>query len=511
MRLRLYIPIQRCPVKPGMTRGVMADLIGHLRLVIILTGNLLASCTKPQPSEESVQDDTLWNLTTKAGPHVDQVATFRASLLDNTNGVLRSDGSYSGYYNADGWLTPCRTNAAGDALDTGGSVIAWDAPNWYDLTDKNSQYALRGGSKRVYVDATYFSRHAVTDYSMVLTSPAVRMSSFRPTGAAALSGSHVTDPNEYHWGFAMDRKTSTWAISEVDDNLYLNATYLQNRYVYDFEPTLYEHRSMLTVKIACGALAHANINKVYFTNIISEAYYMPMWNLLDTAIDPHDPYEEWKKDGSNIVGNYDPATYDPLATYYITNTYPANAGEATGTGDIFAVPVTDPDVHLVRRPAQTPDFIANNEWDQFDLDADEWVKGDDTKYVLTPIKDFPILSLDYSIMVGDQYKYEAIMPKVVVLSGTQGNIKTTVRIPANLEPMKKYTMWLFVSNVYIQAVLTVSDWTIHSHWSDNPLDPNYNQDTASDTFGAYKEIGTILARSEWETVTTTDAEGSVDN
>ena len=369
-----------------------------------LTGHLLCSCTRSFEPDEQAQNDVVWHLATRSGAHVDQVATYRASLLDNANGVLRSDGSYSGYYNADGWLTPCRTNDAGDALDTNGDPIAWDSPTWYNDTDKDSQYALRGGRRRDYGNADSYNRSIVTNYSMVITSPAVRMSSFRPSGAAALTGSHVTNPDDYRWGFAMDRKTSTWAISEVDANLILTATYLQNQYVYDFQPTLLEHRSKLTVKIACGALSQVDINKVYFTNIISEAYYMPMYKQLPLLYEQ--AYEECKKDGYGSVGDYDPATYDPLASYYTTNTYPATAGARTGDGDVFAVPDADADAHLVRRPGQTADFMANDEWNQF-VDADEWVRGDNTKYVLTPVKDFPILSLDYGVMVGDQYKYDA--------------------------------------------------------------------------------------------------------
>ena len=486
----------------------------HLLLALLLLA--LASCTKPQAGEQEM-GDAIWHLTTKAGPHVDKVATFRASLLDNGNGVLRSDGSYSGYYTADGWLYPCRTNALGDALDTDGNIVPWSlAPaDWFAATDTNSQYALRGATKRVYDYAdTYYERQYVSEYSMVLTSPAVRMSSFRPSGSPALTPLHATNPDDWRWGFAIDRRTSTWAISEVDPMMNLNATFLKNpetgyMYTYACDSTLYEHRSLLTVKIACGALTHANINKVYFTNIISEAYFMPMWRLMPLQ---YDPYEEWKKDGCPTVGDYDPSSYDPLASYYTTNTYPASAGETTGAGDVFAVPPGEDDVHLVRHPALTEDFIANNEWTQLTDPADEWVKGDDTKCVLTPIRDFPILPLDYSVMDGDQYKYNDIMPKVVILSGVGGNIKTTVRIAVNLEPMKKYTMWLFVSNVYVIAVFTVSDWTIHTHWSDDPSDPNYNKETADLTLGSYKLLATpVLTKSEWTTVTVPDAQGTIDN
>lgn len=487
-------------------------------ILLVIAGfavNLLSGCTKPQSGERE-DGDAIWQLTTKAGPHVNQVATFRASLLDVYNGTLRSDGSYSGYYNADGWLTPCRTNDAGEALDSGGNVIAWDAPNWYDLTDKDSQYALRGATKRVYnIGDTHYDREAVSNYTLVLTSPAVRMSSFRPAGSPALSSLHATNPDDYRWGFLMDRKTSTWAISEVDPNLDLNATYLKNpetgyQYTYSCDSTLYEHRSLVTVKVACGALPHASINAVYFTHIMSQAYYMPMWKLLPLQFQPYEEYVFDGDDGS--VG------YDPLVSYYTENNYPAVAGApASTTGDKFFVPLADPDVYLVRHPSQTEDFITNNEWTQLTDPSYEWVKGDDTKYVLTPVKDFPILSLDYSKREGDAYKYSAVMPKVVILSGNKGNIKTTVRIAVNLEPMKKYTIWLFVSNVYIQAVFTVSDWTIHTHWSDDPSDPNYNKVTAEETLGGYKTLGTpVIAKSEWNDVDLTDdpdeiESGTVDN
>ena len=125
---------------------------------------LAVSCAKSGiPSSEEFTGDTPWQFAlTRSGEsvHTDAVATYRASLLHNGTGRLMSDGSYSGYYtdNASGlpypgkgWLYPCRTfDAPGDdpddglALDSSGNKIPWDDATWFDRTDKDSQYGLRG-------------------------------------------------------------------------------------------------------------------------------------------------------------------------------------------------------------------------------------------------------------------------------------------------------------------------------------------------------------------------------
>ena len=457
---------------------------------------LAASCAKSGiPSPDVPACDTPWQFSlTRSGEsgHTDAVATYRASLLHNGTGRLMSDGSYSGYYtdntpgwpySGQGWLYPCSTfDASGDdprdgmALDTGENLIPWDDADWFSRTDKDSRHALRGPalSQSIY-------------YSLVFTSPAVRMEHFVPVGEEDI-------PDNYRYGFPITR-ASEWAVSPAVEGLSLTATYLNNQYIYPVTPALLEHRSKLTVKIACGALSEANIHQVYFDNVISSAYFMPK----------SVTYEEWLFDGDD---GSDPS-YDPLTSYYTTNSYPASAGETTGAGDKFVTPSGEPHVHLVRRAGLSPDFIRDGEWENFTAE-DEWVKGDDTKALLTAIRDFPVLPMNYGEMDGDTYRYEPYIPKVVIWSGAAGDIKTTIRLPFEFEPMKAYTLFLYVSNVYVHAVLTVADWTIHRHWTDNPSE---DTDVVDVVLGTFKTVnGSSLEKSDWILVPVNpDAEGLIEN
>lgn len=467
---------------------------------------LLASCEKQEMSDFDTSEARPWQFVmTKAGDtHTDEVRTYRASLLHNGNGVLIADGSYSGYYtenhwtethgtawpDSPGWLYPCRTNLAGDALDTNGNPIAWDDPDWFTNTDKDSKWALRGPDRS---DLTY---------ALVMTSPAQRMIGFLPAGSESLTGNARTDPNNYHWGFPIDRKTSTWAVSPVVPGLNLVATYFNNNYIYSFTPTLLEHRAMLTVKVACGALSEADISKVFFKNVMSNAYYVPPRGNESGTPSRTGNYEEVVIDGNDGSDGY-----DPLVSYYTANTWPSASGERPGDGDKFIVPDGIAPVHLVKRPGQTIDFIQNDDWQYFS-DNDEWTLGSDGKYVLTAIKDFPILPLDYSTPEGDSYFYKEIMPKVVVYSGANGDIKSTVLVDANIEPMKKYTLYIFVSSVYIHAVLTVSDWTIFQFWPSGHANP----DVLDVSFGSATErlVGNLTV-SDWRPVDADPDDGVIEN
>lgn len=468
---------------------------------ILLAAALSAAVSCEKTGTPAVDDDpvldTPWQFAlTRSGEsgHTDAVATYRASLLHNGTARLMSDGSYSGYYTDNaagwpypgkGWLYPCRTfDAPGDdpddgmALDPSGQKIPWDASDWFDRTDKDSRHGLRGPVPPS--GQTYY-------YSLVFTSPAVRMEHFVPEGKEDI-------PANYRYGFPITR-ASAWAVSPAIEGLSLNATYLNSQYIYPVTPTLKEQRSKLTVKIACGALQEANIHQVYFDNVISSAYYMPK----------SVTYEEWRFDGDDGT---DP-DYDPLASYYTTNSYPAASGASAGTGDKFVTPAGEPHVHLVRKPGQSVDFISDDTWSTFTA-ADEWVKGDDTKYLLTALHDFPLLSMNYGEMDGDVYRYDPYIPKVVIWSGAAGDVRTTIRLPFNFEPMKAYTLFLYVSNVYVHAVLTVSDWTVHRHWTDVDAEDTDVLDVVLGTFTAVK--GTGLDKDDWTLVPVNpDADGLIEN
>lgn len=425
-------------------------------LLLLLSLPLAFACSKNTAAEEAREESRAWQFALTKGAVADQAVTFRASLLHNGTGALRSDGSYSGYYTASGWLYPCRTDNDGNALDTGGSVIAWDDPDWFTKTDKDSQYALRGPS--------------ASGYTLVFTSPAVRMDKFLPTGMPDL-------PANYKWGFPIDRRSSTWAVSAPMENLTLNATYLDENYIFTIDPTLYEHRAKLTVKVACGSLAMVDINSVYFQNVMSTAWYMPKTQT----------YEEWVMDGG---------TGSPLTNYYTDNSYPSGLETQTGEGEKMVVPALGDEIHLVKREGQTTHFITDGEWADF-TDSDEWVLGDDTKSIVTAIKDFPILPLNYASLDGDVYRFAALMPQIVVLTGPGGNIRSTVTLAANIEPMKAYTLYIYVSNVYAQAILTVTDW---------------EEESLSASFGSAQQMdGVLLGITDWNTVNTNANDGEITN
>ena len=464
------------------------------------------SCEKSvSPSDPALPDSLPWQFAlTRAGGtgHTDAVATYRASLLHNGTGQLMSDGSYSGYYTHHQpytdleWLSPCLTyDAPGDdpddgmALDENNQKIPWDASNWFERTIKDSQYALRG---------PYLLDNQVLNYSLVFTSPAVRMECHLPEGATDI-------PENYHWGFPI-RRDASWAVSPCIVDLAMVSDYLKDingdnqgyQYVYHVDPVLKEPRSRITVKVACGALPEANINKVYFNHVISSALYRPR------DVQNRVTYELWKFDGNDAE---DPS-FDPLASYYTHNNYPVAAGAHAGEdGDKLEVPAGEPYIHLVRKPGQSHDFIENNDWQNFDQTADEWVKGNDSKYLLTAIKDFKILSMDYSLRDGDVYVYEEFMPRLVLFTGRDGDIKTTIRLAQNFEPMKEYTLYVYISSVYVQAVLTVSDWTIHRHWTEVDAE---DTDVLEVVIGTCTQVnGSGLDMTDWRPVSNTGDEGLI--
>ena len=463
----------------------------NILLIAGLIGIFLTSCTKHQ-TDESNTGDTLWHIAlTKSGVHTNEKTTFRANLLNYGTGRLVADGSYSGYYyniNDKFWLTPCRTNDAGDALDGIGNVVSWslDPDDWFAATDKDSQYALRSPNMIQYLTTP------TLNFSMVLTSPAVRMEEYLPAGKMDIEDNRK-------WGVPLDRKKAIF-VSDHTPETGITATYFHNEYDYSFEPVLRDRRSKITVKIACGALTKIDVNAVYFKNVMSRALYMPQIGWLPLV---YKPFENYIFDGNDgTLG------YDPLVSYYQDNTYPASAGQPAGAGDKFFVPAADPDVHLVQRDGQTPQFIENNEWSYF-VATDEWVQGDDTKYFFTPIKDFPVFAMDYSEMLdSNHYKYKDQIPQVVILSGEKGNIKTTINLAYNFEPMREYILWLWLSSVYVQGVLTVVPWNIHTHWTNDIAE---DTEVVNVEFGHYEVVENSLTVSPWTTSDIPVGDGKIEN
>lgn len=372
-------------------------------------------CERAYPDTDAKEEGNgIWEFAmTRGGEPVDSKVTYRASLLDNSNGNLLSDGTYCGYHKAQGWLYPCAADDdTGEALDTGGNIVDWNDSEWFEKIDKDSRHGLRAAKSQKHV--------------LTLSSPAVRMKKFLVQGTA----------DTWHWGFPVDRKTELYIGNAIKD-LSVTATWVDNRYIFpvvsdSHDGKLYDRRAKVTVKVACGALMEADINSVYFKNVISSAYYMPYSMTYENA---------------TLDGGYS----DPLRDYYTTNTYDSlgDGDELTSViGDKLSVPADEPDIRLTQREDPAADFT----------DADEWVKSSNEGKILTAIQSFPIMSLDYSTLDGDQYRYKDLIPEIIILTGTKGNIRSTVSLAADLDPMTEYLVMIYLSTASVQATLYVAEW-----------------------------------------------------
>ena len=354
--------------------------------------------------QENQAPDGPWKFyATKGEIQNDKNFTFRASLISNGEAILLSDGSYCGYdkvLNSDlYWFYPCRADdLTGAALDVSGNPVEPSASDWFDRVDKDSRHALRAP--------------AYPGYTMVLSSPAVRMKSFKPDGAEGTK----------HWGFHL-KNDEELLISEPVENLDITATWVKgNHYVYPLSSaTLYDRRALVTVKVTLGALKSSILKAVYFRNVMTSAYYLPKSKT----------YENYVMDG----GCEDPLDYYKDNTYY-SYVAPGNPIE----GNMLMVP--DGESLCLEKDSGT----------------DEWNKETQQGKTVTAIVDLPIFSLDYSIIDNDKYRYNELIPEIVVLSGDDGSICSTVRLPANLEPMKSYTVVISLSTAYASAELFVTDW-----------------------------------------------------
>lgn len=380
-----------------MMRGVRIGLIVSLLVVI--------GCDKGSyEGHENQAPDGPWKFyVTKGGIQDDKNFTFRASLLSNDEAILLSDGSYCGYdkiLSSDlYWFYPCRVDdQTGAALDVSGNVVESSASDWFDRVDKDSRHALRA--------------QAYPGYTMVFSSPAVRMKSFKPDGTEGTK----------HWGFHL-KNDEELLISEPVENLDITATWVKgNHYVYPLSSaTLYDRRALVTVKVTLGTLRSSIIKSVYCRNVMTSAYYLPKSKT----------YENYVMDGG--CGH-------PL-NYYKENTYASLGvpGEEI-TGNMLLVPNGE-SLCLER-----------------DSGEDEWNKDTKKGKTVTAIIDLPIFSLDYSVIDYDKYRYNELIPEIVVLSGDDGSICSTVRLPANLEPMKSYTVVISLSTAYASAELYLTDW-----------------------------------------------------
>lgn len=391
-----------------MMRRVFIGLIVSLLVVI--------GCDKGSYGvQEDQAPDGPWHFfMSKSEVLQSETKTIRASLLSSLVDTLVSDGSYCGYEKvvSDGlkWYYPCRVDdESGAALDPEGNPVDWSLPGCFDRIDKDSKYALRAAANN--------------SYSLVLSSPAVRMK--RLVFENVEEGKKII-----RYGFSVDRNQELF-ISEVIRGLDVAATWIDDKYVFPlFGPTLasasdtifYDRRSKITVKVACGKLTSADLHSVHFENVMSSAYYIPTSKSYELPV---------------MDGGFE----DPL-DYYTVNTYPTLDSGDKIIGDKLVVPDGEPDIHLEK---------------SLDMSC-EWDKETNLGRVVTAIADFPILSLNYSALVDDHYKYEGLIPEIIVHSGRDSLIRSTVSLPVDFEPMKSYTVIIYISTAYVFAELYVTDW-----------------------------------------------------
>lgn len=391
----------------------------HIGLVLLLLP-LVFSCNKEFPVPENEGGGSEYGncfLFTKAGEaNVDRVETYRVSDMYNGTTIdLLADGAYSGYYSPKGWLYPCNVDEDGNALDSEGNVILWDDPDWFTKTDKDSKYALR---MRPLQNEEYAA--------LVVCSPARRMQKYRVDEGheGELVPYKTTLPKEaqVHWGYMLDRENDFY-IADVDDKKYRFSVY-DNQYIYHMPVQLKDLRAKISVVVACGSLEGAYLNSAHFQNVITDTWYRPKVHLYEYPV-------------------MDKGETDPYLAYTV-NSYPSTGDVTTDEGNYFKVPVGG-DAHIVQRPGKTGPFT-------------EWSKSANLGTAITAIREFPVFSLDYSKRDGDRYVYEAQIPRIVVYSGVGGGLKTTVPLACNIEPMKKYTVIIYLSTATATAELYVTDW-----------------------------------------------------
>ena len=374
----------------------MYFLKNNIGIIVLLLS--LIGCSKIQydVAEGEIPSGAWEFCMTKSGILRSDTKTIRASLLCSDRDTLVSDGSYCEYMKEVQddlkWFYPCRTDdETGEALDLVGYPVDWNMPNCFDRIDKDSKYALRAAAE--------------DRYSLVFSTPAVRMKRL-------VIENLESNKKTIKYGFRLDRKKEIY-ISDVMRGLDVAATWVDGKYVFPLsdptseassDATFYDRRSKVTVKVACGKLRSVDLHSVHFENVMSSAYYEPTSKSYEFPV---------------MDGGFE----NPL-DYYTTNTYSSLCSGEKTLGEMLIVPDGAPDIHLVS-----------------DLDmGHEWNKETNVGRVVTAIVDFPILSLDYSAVVDDHYKYDGLVPEVIVYSGRDSLIRSTVSLPVNFEPMKSYTV-----------------------------------------------------------------------
>jgi len=226
------------------------------RIMLLVMLLAAASCNKPEPESSSSDSSALLNLETKAlgpGDH-----TYRVAISQPETNYLLAQGSYcsktidhTSTLGEDGiWLSPCKVNSAGVPLKADNTEAGS-----FDEAATSGVYGLRY-DKNVYCYLTVASpaRSLSSDGQL-------RYYSWLPNQELYVSGSQLT----------------VWY-----------GTWLGSQYVYKAKDNpslaLKDRRARLKVRIECGQLTEAYIQKVSIINRVKSAcYYVPQGFSADPA------------------------------------------------------------------------------------------------------------------------------------------------------------------------------------------------------------------------------------
>lgn len=334
-------------------------------------------------------------------PHVNSNRTYRVNEFYNgDSGELLADGAYCDYMNEErGWLYPCKVDDDGNALDADDAIIPYDAPDWFSRTVNDTKYALRMHLLNQEKYAT-----------IVVCSPARRMAAINPNAKPKV------------WAYKLDIDEEFYTSYPVADLEFMPGI-IAGQYIYSDPIVLHDPRSRINVVIKCGTLDIANLHAVHFRNVMTSAWYKP-------------------KEMVYLEPVTDRGMTDSPFEAYTQNCYPESSG-TTVPGNVLLVPEDKDDICLIKESG-----IA------------EWNSADNEGRCITAIQQFHIFSQEYGKIdpVTGKYVYESQIPEIVVYSGMGGHMKSTVRLAANMEPMKEYTVIISLSTASVTASLVPAAW-----------------------------------------------------
>lgn len=411
-------------------------LLGGASLLLLLT----AACSKAggeaaaPPPVSQPQEVALPSLTKTSAVlggfdgSAASLKTFRAALLnaDFPWQHYAAQGTYCNIYKhpaagvSEKWYHPLRTDNTGAPLtDAGSAISSWAGSEGAWLANGSVPEFQKGSSGETWGDSKYgLWATPETAYRLLLVSPARSFTSFLGTDEDGnlLPESEVN----YRYGFYQKRKDDPLFISPASP-VQLHGTYLNhygssNEYVYkaqEADLTLTDHRSRLWVETYVDeALDQVHVHKIYLSNLITEAVYLP--------IDERTGNPRWIYDWDGV-------------SHLFLNSEAARADEY-GDDSNYALK-TDVELHYKNASGVVNDPIPVI--DDFYLLAQDYSELDRKGYAVHPI---PTLNVELLSDRGD------IMPVAIPLSW-------------NFEPMHQYKLILRISTWYLYVYVKGSDWS----------------------------------------------------